>query len=38
MLGDLPGALVVCAEGLSFDPNDAELLEMNLLPRKPSVR
>jgi glycosyltransferase involved in cell wall biosynthesis/tetratricopeptide (TPR) repeat protein len=26
MLGDLPGALAVCAEGLSFDPNDAELL------------
>ena len=26
MLGDLPGALAVCAEGLSFDPGDAELL------------
>ena len=26
MLGDLPGALAVCAEGLSFDPSDAELL------------
>jgi glycosyltransferase involved in cell wall biosynthesis/tetratricopeptide (TPR) repeat protein len=26
MLGDLEGALAVCAEGLSFDPNDAELL------------
>ncbi|MGC8640624.1 MAG: glycosyltransferase [Isosphaeraceae bacterium] len=26
MLGDLPGALAVCAEGLSFDPDDAELL------------
>ncbi len=26
MLGDLPGALGVCAEGLSFDPDDAELL------------
>ncbi len=25
-LGDLPGALAVCTEGLSFDPNDAELL------------
>ncbi len=26
MLGDLPGALAACAEGLSFDPDDAELL------------
>jgi tetratricopeptide (TPR) repeat protein len=26
MLGNLPGALAVCAEGLSFDPDDAELL------------
>ena len=26
MLGDLDGALAVCAEGLSFDPDDAELL------------
>ena len=26
MLGDLPGALAVCSEGLSFDPSDAELL------------
>jgi glycosyltransferase involved in cell wall biosynthesis len=26
MLGDLPGALAVCSEGLSFDPDDAELL------------
>jgi glycosyltransferase involved in cell wall biosynthesis len=26
MLGDLPGALAVCAEGLSFDSTDAELL------------
>jgi hypothetical protein len=26
MLGNLRGALVVCAEGLSFDPEDAELL------------
>ena len=26
MLGDLPGALAVCAEGLTFDPEDAELL------------
>jgi tetratricopeptide (TPR) repeat protein len=26
MLGNLQGALAVCAEGLSFDPDDAELL------------
>ena len=26
MLGDLPGALAVCGEGLSFDADDAELL------------
>jgi tetratricopeptide (TPR) repeat protein len=26
MLGDLTAALQVCAEGLRFDPNDAELL------------
>jgi tetratricopeptide (TPR) repeat protein len=26
MLGDLPSALAVCSEGLSFDPDDAELL------------
>ena len=26
MLGDLAGAVAVCAEGLSFDPDDAELL------------
>jgi len=26
MMGDLPGAAQVCAEGLSIDPNDAELL------------
>jgi tetratricopeptide (TPR) repeat protein len=26
MLGDTTGALAVCSEGLSFDPNDAELL------------
>jgi tetratricopeptide (TPR) repeat protein len=26
MLGDLPGAISVCSEGLSFDPSDAELL------------
>ena len=26
MLGDLPGAVAVCAEGLSIDPDDAELL------------
>ena len=26
MLGDLEGAVAVCAEGLSFDPDDAELL------------
>ena len=26
MLGDLEGAVAVCAEGLSIDPDDAELL------------
>jgi hypothetical protein len=26
MMGNLPGALAVCAEGLSFDPDDTELL------------
>jgi tetratricopeptide (TPR) repeat protein len=26
MLGNLPSAIAVCAEGLSFDPDDAELL------------
>ncbi len=26
MIGNIPGALAVCTEGLSFDPNDAELL------------
>jgi hypothetical protein len=37
MMGDLPAAVAVCTEGLSFDPDDAELLFAKAYARRPAI-